>query len=415
MILKPISISLSPNTEKDDIFLALKLLFQPWRWKKEKKNYSLLLEKKFKDYLPVNHAFSFNSGRSCLMAILSSLNLEKNDEILLQTFTCNAAVNPILWSNLKPVFIDVNQDDFNINIQDLKNKITVKTKAVIVQHTFGLPAELDEIIEICQKNNLILIEDCAHSLASKYKGKNVGVFGQVSFFSFSRDKIISSVYGGIAVTNDEKIAEKIKEYQQNINYPSFFWIKQQLLHPVLMNWLILPSYRFLGKYLLISFQFLNILSKAVHWREKRGLKPSYFPKKMPNSLAVLALNQFEKLEKFNQHRKKLAWFYYQELKNTKFKLVPEKKDRENIFLRFTVRHEKAHQIIKKAWQKNILIGDWYTSLIAPNDTKLEKFGYNTGDCLIAEKLAKQTLNLPTHINISQNQAKKIIEFLKQWK
>ena len=415
MILKPISISLSPNVEKDDIFLALKLIFQPWRWKKEKKNYSLLLEKKFKDYLPINHAFSFNSGRSCLMAILNALGLEKGSEILLQAFTCNAAVNPILWSNLKPVFVDVNEDTFNIDAEDLEKKITLKSKAVIVQHTFGLPAYMDKILEICNKHNLILIEDCAHSLGAEYKGKKIGTLGNVSFFSFSRDKIISSIYGGVAATNNKELAERIKQYQEKISYPSCCWIFQQLMHPVLMNSLILPTYRILGKYLLILFQLTHVLSKAVHWKEKKGLKPSYFPKRMPNALAILCLKQFNKLEKFNKYRKKIADFYYEKLINSSFKLIEKHDGRENVFLRFTVKHEKAHQIIKKAWQKNILIGDWYTSLIAPDDTKIEKFGYNVGDCPVAEKLTKQTLNLPTHINISEKDAQKIIEFLKQWK
>jgi dTDP-4-amino-4,6-dideoxygalactose transaminase len=80
-----------------------------------------------------------------------------------------------------------------------------------------------------------------------------------------------------------------------------------------------------------------------------------------------------------------------------------------------LKHEKAHEIIRNFWDKNILIGDWYTSVIAPHDTKLDKIGYILGSCPIAEKLAKETFNLPTHINISKEEAKKIIELLKQWK
>ena len=419
-MLKPISISLSPNTEKDDILLSLKLFFQPWQWKAVKKadgsvSCQFRLESEFKKYLGLKYSFSFNSGRSSLMAILNGLGLEKGSEVLLQAFTCNAAVNPIIWSSLKPVFVDINENDFNIDIHDLKRKITPQSKAVIVQHTFGLPAEIDEIIKICQENDLILIEDCAHSLGSKYKGKKIGTFGRASFFSFSRDKIISSVYGGMAITNDDELAKKIKEYQKKIGYPSSCWISQQLIHPVLMNWLILPTYRFLGKYLLILFQLIHVLSKAVHWKEKKGLKPSYFPKKMPNSLSALALNQFEKIERFNQHRKKIAEFYYQELENTEFELIKKYQNRENIFLRFTVKHLKAHEIIKKAWQNNLLIGDWYTGPVAPDDTNLNKVGYTLGDCLNAEKQAEKTLNLPTHINISKKQARKVVNFLKQWK
>jgi len=198
-ILKPITISLSPNTEKDDILLALRLIFQPWKWKRGKAIKEL--ENQFKEYLGVKYAFSFNSGRSSLMAILSSLDLEQGSEVLLQAFTCNAAANPILWSGLKPIYVDCDEDDFNIDVENLERKITSKSRVVIVQHTFGLPAEMDKILDIVRQNNLILNEDCAHSLGAKYRGQKMGTFGKAAFFSFSRDKIISSIYGGMAVTN----------------------------------------------------------------------------------------------------------------------------------------------------------------------------------------------------------------------
>lgn len=408
-MIKPISISLSPNTEKDDVWLAFKLLFKPWLWKKGKAINQM--EGEFKKYLGVKHAFSFNSGRSALMAILDSLTLEKGSEVLLQAFTCNAVPNPILWSDLNPVFVDCDRETFNVDIEDLKKKIGPKSRVLIVQHTFGLPAQMNEILEICGQNNLILIEDCAHSLGAQYKGRKTGTFGAASFFSFSRDKVISSVYGGIAVTNDDSLAEKIKRFQEQIGYPSLCWVLQQLLHPPLMSWKILPTYRVFGKYILVIAQGLHILSKAVHWKEKRGERPSYFPKRFPNALAILALRQLAKIERFNAHRREVSEFYRQELKSTTFQLPQEK---EQTYLRFTIKHPKAHEIIKTAWRKNILIGDWYDSVIAPSDTKLDKVGYINGSCKKAEKLAKETFNLPTHINISKNDARKIVNFLKTY-
>jgi len=274
-----------------------------------------------------------------------------------------------------------------------------------------LPADMDEVLEVCHENSLILIEDCAHSLGAEYKNRKVGTLGKVSFFSFSRDKVISSVYGGMVVTNDDSLAQKIKEFQEKVDFPSYFWIKQQLLHPILMNWLILPTYRIFGKYLLVLFQKLRILSKAVQQREKFGGKPDYFPKRLPDALAILALNQFKKLERFNNHRKEIAKFYHKELKNTSFELPAEK---EQIYLRFTIKHPRAHEIIRKARKNNLLIGDWYECPIAPSDTKLDKMQYKIGSCPKAEKLARETLNLPTHINISDKGAKKIADFLKSY-
>jgi len=433
---KPISISLSPNIEKDDIRLALRLIFQPWKWRlgiKYQVSSIKELEKEFKKYLGVKYAVSFNSGRTALMAILAALKqgqpsseaLAEGDEVLLQAYTCVAAVNPILWEGLKPIYVDCSESDFNLNISDLKRKTGHNSRVLMIQHTFGLPCDMDEIMAIVRDPqgppNLILIEDCAHSLGAEYKGKKTGTFGKAAFFSFGRDKVISSVYGGMAVTNDDQIGQSLHKLQKEFGSPSYFWIFQQLLHPVLMSYLILPLYNILdlGKIFLVLSQWFGILSKAVHWKEKKGEKPNYFPKNLPNALALLALNQFKKLERFNRHRQEIAEFYYKELANTSFQLPPKFPERKNIFMRFTLKQDPkdtpAQEIIYNAWhKKNIIIGDWYVTPIIPYDTNLESIGYKMGSCPIAEKLSKTTFNLPTHINISQKEAKTIVDFLRNF-
>jgi len=413
---KPISISLSPNTEKDDIRLALKLLFQPRCWKTTKNN-SLLIEEKFKEYLGVKHAFSFYSGRSALMAILNSLGLQANDEVLLQAFTCNAAVNPIIWSGLKPIFVDID-DTLNLGLEDFKRKITPSSKAVMVQHNFGWPAKIEEISKIAKENNLFLIEDCAHSLGANYKGKLCGTFGEAAFFSFGRDKIISSIFGGMAVTNNEKIGEKLKEFQEKLYYPSNFWIFQQLLHPILMNWKIMPSYAvhpFLGRTVLGAFHQLSILSKAVYKKEKKGKIPPQFPKRFPNALAVLALNQFRKLERFNAHRRKIADFYEKELERFNLPLAKSQEGIEPTFMRYPVLIEKeTNEILKEARKRKIYLDDgWRKSVVIPPDTDITKMKYIAGSCPKAEKVAQSILNLPTHINISLKDSQRIVNFLKK--
>src|SRR3989344_3829025 len=131
---KLISISLSPNVQKDDVALALKLLFQPWKWIRSSRSSSgqdarWHLEESFKKYLGVKYAFSFNSGRSSLFAILKALSefegLKEGDNVLLQAFTCNAVPNPILWAGLNPVYVDCN-NNFNIDVEDLKLKINLR-------------------------------------------------------------------------------------------------------------------------------------------------------------------------------------------------------------------------------------------------------------------------------------------------
>lgn len=424
--LKPISISLSPNVEKDDVRLALKLIFQPWKWKRGSAIQEL--EKKFAEYLGVKYAISFNSGRSSLFAILESLGLQKGDEVLLQAFTCNAVPNPVLWAGLKPVYVDCKTDDFNMDADDLEKKISSRSKAVILQHTFGLPADIERVQEICRRHNLFLIEDCAHALGAEYgkpasaksfgEAKKVGAFGDAAFFSFSRDKVISSVYGGMAVSNDPALAEKLRQAKDKFGLSSYFWIFQQILHPIFLHYVILPLYNILdlGKIFLVFSQMAHILSKAVSFKEKRGGKPDYFPKALPNALAQMALHQFLKLDRFNEHRKEISAFYYENLKDTNFILPPNPSDRKQSFLRFTIKSPNAHEILYEAWHKqNMLLGDWYTTPIAPFDTKLDAIQYQMGMCKNAERLANETLNLPTYINCSKKDAQRVVDFLKQWK
>ena len=140
--------------------------------------------------------------------------------------------------------------------------------------------------------------------------------------------------------------------------------------------------------------------------------PGYFPRRLPNALAILAFHQFKKLERFSAHRKELARYYVSQLQGTSFVLPKDFAERDNIFLRFVLRHPNAHEIIRKAWNQNLLIGDWYTIPIAPYDTRLDTIGYTMGSCPVAERLAKTTLNLPTHINITKEEADIMIQFLK---
>ena len=210
---KPVSISLSPNVQKDDVVLALKLLFQPWKWAGHKSAPAVKkLEEEFAKYLGVKYAVSFNSGRSSMYAILRALELPKGSDVKIQAFTCNAVANPILWAGLNPVYVDCDNDFNAVSGVD------------IVQHTFGLPNE--------KALNKQVIEDCAHALGAEINGKKVGTFGKAGFFSFSRDKVISCVYGGMAVTNDDELGKKLQALQKEFGMPGMAWIKQQILHPI---------------------------------------------------------------------------------------------------------------------------------------------------------------------------------------
>jgi len=404
---KSIFISLSPNIEEDDLKLAESLFFSKKNCRKEALE---ILKDRMREITGIPNCFLFNSGRSAFYIILKSLNYSLGDEILVPGFTCNVLINPIISLGLKPVYVDIDENTLNLNLEDLREKITSNTKAVVIQHTFGLPDNVLEISRICKENNIDLIEDCAHSLGAK----SVGSFSKASFFSFGRDKIVSSVYGGVLMTSDDVLSKKIVEMYEKLPECSWFWTKQQLLHPILTEKLIKPLYGFkgFGKYLLIILQKLHIISKGVSDKEKRGEFDKGFVRKMPISLSLLSLNQLEKLEKLNNHRRKIAEIYYQELKG-KAGLTPDNPDR--VFMRFPlIVDEETDNILSALRKKQIFLDDgWRKSNIVPPDADYSKIGYVKGTCRKAEYVAKHIINLPTSINIDLEEAKKISSELKK--
>lgn len=404
-----IHISLSPNLEKDDVLAAVTRLVVFWTWKR--RVFQDALEHSFLDYFNNERVYLFNSGRSALYAYLKSLQLKNTDEIITQAFTCNAVANPIIWAGARPVYVDADES-FNIDIGELKNAITKNTKAIIIQNTFGIPAKINEIKDVAKENNLIIIEDCAHALGAKYNGKKIGTLGDVAIFSFGRDKIISSVYGGALMINNDFYKNDFEEIYRNIEYPGSFWTLQQLLHP-LITFVALGTYRWLGKYVMFGSQKLKFLSLAVSAEERIGKRPSHFPEKLPDPLAYLAFRQFDKLKKFNNHRKKLAKIYEESLKNSDYSIV-ENYDPDSIFLRYPVKHKNAQNIIESAKMRGIILGDWYKETIAPEGTDQKKLRYKKTSCPQAEKFADQIINLPTNIKTTVDDAKEIIKMLKYY-
>jgi dTDP-4-amino-4,6-dideoxygalactose transaminase len=150
--------------------------------------------------------------------------------------------------------------------------------------------------------------------------------------------------------------------------------------------------------------------------ESCGILPDYFPRKLPNSLAALALHQLEKLEKFNAHRKEIASYYEKELENiSKYELIFKDyaANKEPIFMKYPILMDNPKELMEKMRVNKIYLNDgWSDSAIMPPATALEKMIYSEGSCAVAEKISRKIFSLPTHINISIEDAKKIIDLLK---
>lgn len=169
------------------------------------------LEFNMKKLTQTKYAVAVNSGVSALHLSLLALGVGKQDEVILPTYTCTALLNAINYTGAKPVLVDIEKNGFNVDPKRIKNSIEKNTKAIIVPHTFGFPANIDQI----KKLGIPVIEDCAQALGSYYKGKPVGSFGDLSIFSFYTTKMIAAGQGGMVMTNNKKYFDAVNDL---INY-----------------------------------------------------------------------------------------------------------------------------------------------------------------------------------------------------
>ena len=417
--MKPILISLSPNTEKDDVIMAAGLLLRPWRWKEGREQKKL--EKRFEKLYPGFQAFGFGSGRTALWAVLKALGVKKGDEVLVPVPTCVVVPNAVLAAGAKPVFVDTEKNSVNLSLTDLKSKFTRRTRAVIVQHLFGYPDEVEKIKNWCQEKDIWLIEDCAQALGAMIRGKLVGSFGVAAIFSFGRDKIISSVNGGLAVIKKGPPAERLKKLYHSLPYPSLAAMARGLLHPLLFAvanplYFSLKLGKFsLGKGLVYLFQQLRLVKRPVLPVELAGRLPASQRCRLAEAQAALAYHQFNKLKRNLSRRRKIASFYFNQLKQVpSVTLINQRRETKPAFLRFPILVDSPQMLIRFALERKVQLGNWYRPVIAPEGVELKKVGYRPGSCPHAENLSRRLVNLPTYPKMSMLEAERVVKALKEF-
>jgi len=203
--LKKISIS-SPLLKGNELLYLTECL--DTNWISSQGRFVKLFEKNFKDYHENCEALAVSNGTVALHLALVALGIGKGDEVILPNLTFAASINAVLYSGATPVLVDVEYDTFNIDVNKIKDSITTSTKAIMPVHLYGQPCDMKSILEISKKHNLLIVEDCAEALGSKYDKRPVGVFGDAATFSFFGNKTITTGEGGMIIFKDHKIAEK---------------------------------------------------------------------------------------------------------------------------------------------------------------------------------------------------------------
>ncbi|WP_210608826.1 DegT/DnrJ/EryC1/StrS family aminotransferase [Priestia flexa] len=168
-------------------------------------------EEELAQYVGINHAAALTSGTAAIHLALKALGVGEKDVVFCSALTFSASANPIIYQNATPVFIDSEPNSWNMSPKALEKAFKIyKPKAVIVVHLYGQSAQMDEIMEICKRNDVPIIEDAAESLGATYKGKMTGTLGEFGVFSFNGNKIITTSGGGMLVSNDEEAIKKVR-------------------------------------------------------------------------------------------------------------------------------------------------------------------------------------------------------------
>lgn len=325
-------------------------------------------EKAITDYLGVKYAIAVNSGTSALHLIIRSLAIGDGDEVITTPFSFIASSNCLLFERAKPVFVDIDEKTFNIDVNKIKPKITKKTKAILAVDVFGQPADWYALQKIAKNHNLFLIEDSAEALGSEYKNKKCGSFGDAGVFSFYPNKQITTGEGGMIVTNNRKIAEFCKSMRNQGRDESGRWFK----------------------YVRLGYNY-----------------------RLSEINCALGVAQLKRINQIFKKRQQVADIYNNLLKDCKeIKLPHISKNIKKSWFVYVIRIKNRDQIIKKLQEKGIQCSNYFPPIhLMPFYRKL--FNYQKGDFSICEKISQQTLALPFFNNLKREEIKYVVQELKK--
>ena len=326
----------------------------------------LNFENKFSKFTGNKFGVGVNSGTDALQIALMAIGTKKNDEIITVSNTAVPTVSAIVSCNAKPIFVDVNEDDYLINTSLIENKITSRTKAIIPVNLYGQSANYNSIKKIANKYNLKIIEDCAQSAGTMYKNKPSGSYGDLAAFSFYPTKNLGGYGdGGMIVTNKNKFYQKSKK---------------------------------LRKYGMTK----------LYYSEEHGINS-----RLDEIQAAILNFQLKKLKSNIAKRRKIAKIYNENLKTKDLILPIENKDNYHSYYVYVVRHPQRSKIMKYLADNNIFCNISYPFPIH----SMEGYKYlkvKNNDLKITNKMSKQIFSLPMYPELSYEKLERVISVLNKF-
>ena len=323
-------------------------------------------EKKVREYIGVRYSIATSSGTTALLAAFASLNLKPGDKFIVPSFTFIASASTGKFLGFEPVFVDVYEDTYNINVESVKECLENdnRIKAILVVHLYGLPADIGRIKKIAKEYGVYIIEDCAQAFGAEYYGRKVGSFGDVAIFSFYATKIITTGEGGMLVTNDKEIYERAKRF---INHGR--------------------SDSYIHSSIGLNFRTSNIN-------------------------AAFGLVQMEIVEELIRKRRELAKLYNEEL-NGIVKIPYEPNGLKHVYNIYTIRVDKdcRDNLVRYLNERGIEAKIYYPIPLHKQPV-FEK--YNMKKLETCEKLSLEVLSLPIHPLMNEEDINYVVNTIKEF-
>lgn len=343
----------------------------------------LEFETKIAEYTGAKYAVAYANGTAALHAACFAANLGHGDEVITTPITFAASANCALYVGARPVFADVCPDTYNIDPIEIEKKITPKTKAIIPVDFTGQPCDLDSIMQLSEKHNLVVIEDAAHSIGATYKGRPIGSIAHMTTFSFHPVKAITTGEGGAVTTNSRELYEKLLMFRTH----GITRNADQLIHPEEGSWFY--EQQFLGyNYRLTDIQ------------------------------AALGISQLKKLDRFVNLRRGFARQYSDAFKDVEGIVVPYQSEDSDSAWHLYVTQLELDRL--KTDRKNFF-DELIQRGIGPNVHYIpvyyhpyyQELGYKKGICPVAEGLYERMLTLPLFAKMEQDEVAYVIETVKK--
>ena len=331
-----------------------------------------LFEDKMATYVQRKHGIAVSNGSAALDIAVRALNLEKGAEVIMPAFTIISPAQSLVQEGLIPVLVDSDEITWNMDVSKIEEKITSKTKAILVVHIYGLPVDMDTILSLCKKYNLFLIEDAAEMHGQTYNGKQCGSFGDISIFSFYPNKHITTGEGGMIMCNDDALAERCRKLR--------------------------------------NLAFETNGRRFIHYE----LGWNY---RMTNMQAAIGLAQLEKLDIHIAKKRKIGKLYDEGLKDLKgFQLpLPQTNYAENIYWVYAMVAETedlANKTVQKLNEGKIGTRPFFWCM--HEQPVFQKMGLLKNEHYpVAEKIARNGFYIPSGLGLSEQEIQVVIEELKK--